>query len=47
MTLQEITSWHLEQIAELRRNGDENQRDFHREIVAELVRIQNQLGESK
>jgi hypothetical protein len=47
MTIQEITNWHLEQVAELRRDGDENQRNFHLEIVAELVRIQNQLGESK
>jgi len=47
MTIQEITNWHLEQVAELRRDGDENQRNFHLEIVAELVHIQNQLGESK
>jgi hypothetical protein len=43
MTLQEITNWHLEQVAELRRNGDENQRNFHLEIVAELVRIEREL----
>ena len=43
MTLQEITNWHLEQIAELRRDGDENQRNFHLEIVAELVRIEREL----
>jgi hypothetical protein len=47
MTIQEITTWHLAQVAELRRDGDENERNFHLEIVAELVRIQNQLGESK
>jgi hypothetical protein len=45
MNLQEIINWHLDQIAELRRDGDENQRDFHREIVAELLRIQK--GESQ
>jgi hypothetical protein len=43
MTLQEITNWHLEQVAELRRDGDENQRNFHLEIVAELVRIEREL----
>jgi hypothetical protein len=43
MTLQEITNWHLEQVAELRRDGDENQRNFHLEIVAELVRIERKL----
>jgi hypothetical protein len=43
MTLQEITNWHLEQVAELRRDGDENQRNLHLEIVAELVRIEREL----
>ena len=43
MTLQEITNWHLEQIAELRRDGEEDQRNFHLEIVAELVRIEREL----
>jgi hypothetical protein len=43
MTFQEITNWHLEQVAELRRDGDENQRNFHLEIVAELVRIEREL----
>lgn len=45
MNLQEIINWHLDQIAELRRDGDESQREFHREIVTELLRIQK--GESK
>jgi hypothetical protein len=43
MTIQEITNWHLEQVAELRRDGDENQRNFHLEIVAELVKIEREL----
>ena len=43
MTIQEITNWHLEQVAELRRDGDENQRTFHLEIVAELVKIEREL----
>ena len=43
MTLQEITNWHLEQVAELRRDGEEDQRNFHLEIVAELVRIEREL----
>ena len=43
MNLQEITNWHLEQVAELRRDGDENQRNFHLEIVAELVKIEREL----
>jgi len=43
MTIQEITNWHLEQVAELRRDGDENQRNFHLGIVAELVRIEREL----
>jgi len=43
MRLQEITNWHLEQVAELRRDGEEDQRNFHLEIVAELVRIEREL----
>jgi hypothetical protein len=43
MTIQEITNWHLEQVAELRRDGEEDQRNFHLEIVAELVRIEREL----
>jgi hypothetical protein len=43
MNLQEITNWHLEQVAELRRDGDENQRNFHLQIVAELVKIEREL----
>ena len=43
MTIQEITNWHLEHVAELRRDGDENQRNFHLEIVAELVKIEREL----
>lgn len=43
MTIQQITNWHLEQVAELRRDGDERQRNFHLEIVAELVRIEREL----
>jgi hypothetical protein len=43
MTIQEITNWHLEQVAELRRDCDENQRNFHLEIVAELVKIEREL----
>jgi hypothetical protein len=44
MTLQEITNWHLEQVAQiLRRDGDENERKFHMQIIAELVRIEREL----
>jgi hypothetical protein len=43
MTIQEITNWHLEQVAELQRNEDKNQRDLHLAIVKELVRIEREM----
>ena len=43
MTIQEITNWHLEQVAELQRNEDKNQRNFHLAIAEELVRIKREL----
>lgn len=44
MTIQEITNWHLEQVAELRCNEDKNQRDLHLAIVEKLVQIERELA---
>jgi hypothetical protein len=43
MTIQEITNWHLEQVAELQGNEDKNQRDLHLAMAEELVRIEREL----
>jgi hypothetical protein len=43
MRIQEITNWHLEQVAELRCNEDKNQRELHLQIVKELVRIEREM----
>jgi hypothetical protein len=43
MTIQEITNWHLEQVAELQGNEYKNQRDLHLSMAEELVRIEREL----